>query len=490
MEVRASERDEKQTSLDTSAAADKLYAQPTSAQLRHVATMRRPPCWSVRADGATRAKPGHSINSENDGSIMAIKERITSMLEMRRLRRRQVQLPLLAFGVASVALGCVIFVLGIGHSDALPFDYRWAFSAIFTGGFVFSIAAMPGDELFVRLLLACEVVAGGVIIGLQVGPLLAEVELLRSGSWSTTPIYRRLLALQLVHVIVRAFYLAVATLLACLVPCGVLLASHCQLLSAHRLTVVVFRLVCLMYGVFSVQYASYVIVESLREHVKHDLLGVPFDSELIGVYAFHAILCAALSCAGLRDDRLRSRVHGFLAMRAHGVTAAAGIAEMLDGVKASHVLQHAATSFRAVSLAELTLDHLRPAPVTEAGSLSASRRLLRSSVALLRRSRRPKDSVALADGGELAAAAAALAAELPPDPVRIAAACASPEHGVGTEHAHGARGEGAHTAPPADNVARLAKLGQVDAFVSHSWCAHARARSNARSNANGARTTL
>ena len=399
-----------------------------------------------------------STDGSTDGSTDAIRERISAMIEARRLRRWRVQRPLLTLSFALVLLGLLAVALGLTYPRAMPWNFRWGYVLMFLAGWVLALTAMSGDVAFMRATICLHVlIAAGACVRLM--PIAANAaSALHAALSSAEPIGHRRLASLVADTLMLTTNAAVVMLLAGVVPAAILLASCRGMLSPVRLMHVAFKELCIFDGVVSPTYVLFVLAELLRERP---------DREVAAAFGTLALMTAALSAVGLRDARLRSRVHGFLAMRGHGVSAAAGIAEMLDGVKASCVLRHAASTFRAVSLHEFTREHLRepaPTPAPDARHVRGVTRGPRTPITdrrapSARASVEPLDARARArstldsdmdDGGGALRDAVDVA---PPISRRMHDAHAPVE------------------APPAREVSRPVKLGRVDAFISHSWFA-------------------
>ena len=377
-----------------------------------------------------------------DASSQAISERIGALIAIHRRRRRHVQLPLVALAASLVLVGFALFALHLARPGLLPFNFRWAYALLIVGGWLIGLGAMPGDEAYMRALLLSEVVIGTVVSVRQLPLTMRAMRLLYAALVHAEQVAPKELVRMCVSAITWCLSTGVVMLCTIAIPCYLLLASHARILSAFRLNGLAFEQLCVMLSMLGAQYVLFALIETLRD---------PIEPELIAVFCSLALLAIGLAFVGLRDDRLRSRVHGFLALRGHDVTDAAGIAEMLNGVKASQVLESAASSFRAVTLDELTLDHLRSAPRRRSSVRLSSRRVLHAVVWPFGRLRR--------------------------SPVAASADSAQHELELEADTASvSTRGSDVAGRRPATEISRPARLGSVDVFVSHSWCARARVR--------------
>lgn len=346
-----------------------------------------------------------------------IRNRISAVLAMRRLRRRRVQVPLLVTSVTLFASGCIIYATG--RASAGAFSYRWAYSPIFASMGVAAVAAMPGDVLFLRALCAGYGLMVSLFCVLQAGPAIAYLRLAVADSRGppenlvTSYLYA-----------VNTFVLAPGNALGMF---ALLVGSCTGVISALRLSTLLVRVLSLAFVLLAANYG--IALTAFRPFEPRTHAFFPEERaayiELLCAYLWLCLQCLSMGLFGLLRCDLRARVHGFLAMRGVGVDAAAGIAELLDGVKASDVLEQARQSFRAVPLDELSsevfVQHLAPQ---------------HKNASLLRRA---------PDGG--AGVQAALAQD-------------APVHAMPSSDT---------SATEVGDASYAAELGQVDAFVSHSW---------------------
>jgi len=318
-----------------------------------------------------------------------------------------------------------------------------------------AVAAMPGDVRLLRALLVgvgavvvavCAVQAGGAIV-------LAQRVADDAQNGRTIAVHYTAAIGTCVAVLVVGPWLALTSLW--------LLAGSCTgVVSPLRLPTLVLRLLSVTYVLLGSSYG--LILSSIPPFDATGDVNLPDGRaarvELFGIYVWICMQCLSMGLVGLLKRDLRARVHGFLANRGVGVDAAAGIAELLNGVKAADVLRQAKLSFRAISLDDLTYEHLA---VQHVPKQRAKRRSL-IGAAFIRAARIAPDvdapdelvSASSSDGVERACSYSA------DSNVRVARA----------SHEH-ARASTLPTqrAAPAVEIAGAARLGHVDAFVSHSW---------------------
>lgn len=297
-----------------------------------------------------------------DGATGMIKERIAVMIAMRRARRRRVQIPLFCTAALLFAIGiAAAFIAGFANTFRL--DAMWGFSPLFAGAAVIAIAAMPGDANLLRSLL-CAVAILSLIVTINgapfdVGELKSALESRRGSTRPLAPAD----SVQLVFAAVGALMISVliAPLLA-LRSLYLLVGSFWGVFSALRLPILVVRTLSAMFASAGVAYALIMVATILSTRMPDErapyfvMNGLAARTERAWAYGWLCMQCLAMGLTGLLKHDLCSRVHGFLAIRGVGMDAAAGIAEMLNGVKASHVLEQAASSFRVVSLDGLSAD--------------------------------------------------------------------------------------------------------------------------------------
>lgn len=300
----------------------------------------------------------HAVNEP----ARMIKERIAVMLAMRRARRRRVQIPLFVAAALLFATGITIAFIS-SFSSAIKLDESWGFAPIFAGAASIALAAMPGDVLLLRSLL-CAVAIVSLTVMLLEAPM--DVAMLRHISGPMCGYIQQWTAEKQVKLVAQGVGATLTSLVAApLSALGALCLLVCSFtykLSSLRLPVLVVRLVSSISAVMGIAFGFLTLAMALstRAFDECDAHFMPagFASRIESACAFGwmSAQCLTIGLIGLFKRDLCARVHGYLSMRGVGVDAAAGIAELLDGVKASHILEQAASSFRAIPFDQLTAE--------------------------------------------------------------------------------------------------------------------------------------
>jgi hypothetical protein len=264
--------------------------------------------------------------------LEALQARIDALLALRRRRWRLVQLPLLcaaAVGVAAaVALACATSRLlgSLGETLALI--------PLLCAGFLMLLAILPNETKIIRAFVLLAIAAGAYAFAVaahRIGRFAAAGALARPGTVEHARVVTALAGL-LVHglAILSLLYAAVRERA----------SSPAVLESAWR------------------SYSAFACGLALAAAGAAALAAQAADQARLGVEAAVMVTALALALLGLLPG-LKLRVHCYLMGRGAGrQPAAAGIAEILDGVRASEVLENAAATFTAVRLDKLTFAHL------------------------------------------------------------------------------------------------------------------------------------
>ncbi|KAG8465492.1 hypothetical protein KFE25_002799 [Diacronema lutheri] len=433
---------------------------------------RRPP-----AQAAPAARPGaagsaqvaaalraharrlHLSDAQHE-SARSVHARIAALLAMRRRRWRRVQLPIISGG-ALLVMASIVWV-GTAYATALV-PPRWATLLVLPGVTMLSLALQPHD---VRGTRACA--------GLYAVMLLAVAlnEMLR--------------ALQLRHWrVARACFEASAAGRESACARGAIsaftIAGGCAF-AGVMLHVLVRGSLARLWHTAAVAFGFFSAAM---------LADAAIDTEVHAYHVASGVLLAALAVLTAAWPALRPRLSHSVFKRLDGISAAAGIAELLNGVKATDVLQAAANSFRAVRMDEFLFEHILPAspapaaPPKGGGPCSTCPRVPTARA----RARVVPIDVEL---GNAALGDEAVAEPRDGDTERSGArsnwsasgVCARARSPMGTPrrlraatvHSCGSGSGSADDVPPcvefgagAFIASQRAALGGVDAFVSHSW---------------------
>lgn len=396
---------------------------------------------------------------ESDEATRLIKERIASMIAMRRLRRRRVQIPLFVASGTLVAIGVTILTIA-GFAEWTGLDATWGYAPVFAGAASIALAAMPGDVILLRSLLCAVGLVALLIVVVEVPSDLAMMRLVTGstclGLQGISMGKRTKLVSQIVGAVLSSFLAAPFCLLGALY---LLAGSFAGAFTSLRLPILVIRLLSATFTIVGIAFGFVVLALGLSmlapDNCEAYFIPEGFVARIqrAGASSWLCFQCVAIGLAGLLRPDLCSRVHAYFAMRGVGVDAAAGIAELLNGVKASHILAQAASSFRAVSLDELSTDCFARPP----SRLSSSRPSFPSSVG----ESVPSVSQEHTDVELGATARASRAASKGSVALQEAAALTF------TRDSNAVAGVPRQSHCLA-NV-RPVSLGQADAFVSHSW---------------------
>lgn len=374
----------------------------------------------------------NTVDAQEDEDVMpteVIKARLANFVAVRASRRRHVQLPLFALAGLLLIAGMCIFLAG-GAGVALPFSFHWAEVALNASGMVIVLSAMPGDVRLLRSILVAFIAMIGFAAFGEVRPLLIATQGLVGALNGEAPGARERATLWLLMLS------PCAKLIACVgsvLGAALLLAGSCiGRVSPLHMTTLCLYLLCVFYLAIAVANAFAAARAAIDPTVGRGPYSQTSRAELISVHVVLVVQGIIFGLTGLFSKRLRSRVHAFLAGRGVGVSAAAGIGELLNGVKAADVLRDASASFRAVSLDDLTYEVLVPAQRVDAPMLRVGQRNLTT--------------------GRVSGSSSHTALE------RLSNSTHADRIGVEPT-----------PASSSGTIARHAELGQVDAFVSHSW---------------------
>lgn len=392
--------------------------------------------------------------------IDRIRSRLATLAVARAERRRRVQLPLFAFASLAITFGACVFSADVTSPLSLPFSFHWGAAIGLAGGMALDLSAFPGDVLLIRGALGMFGFVNLASLFYYVPQLMAlprDFAIARgesAGAREIATLWLNALTVGLALAINVAGIAVAAALIA---------GSVIGRISPLRLNTLNLQVFCVWCVVSSLCYATAAAraaIDPARERRPESWTP---RSELISVLVVLSIECASMGLSGLLNRRLQSHVHAFLAGRGVGVSAAAGLAELMNGVKADDVLRDARASFRAVSIDDLTYEMLVP---TQRDEQPMPRQWL--STVGLRQSmaaRRTPDVHVVEEASTHVSRTEAFETEAshgePPDrTVQLAPArLANPPFAPRT----------ASPTVPRHVIARPVELGQCDAFVSHSW---------------------
>lgn len=279
-----------------------------------------------------------------------IRERIAAVRREGHRRRLRVQLPALCVGCVC-AVGAVVIVVT---------QARWwlyGFTSLHMAPFFVLLSLMPTDITALRAYLAF---AGAVILFalwwlcvnvLQPSRARLLAAEMRSGSGG-----RALGACSL-------FVIAAATMLALARVAMLLADTFVSRRSAAVALVRAWRFVSIVQIVFGIVYSLVFLAIALDHEANASFFRRMTLRHIFIADGMVALCTLTLGLLGLWPP-LRSKVHDLLSRTGEGVSAAAGIAELLGGGSADELLAHSRTRFRAVRADRLRLEHMALAPHT------------------------------------------------------------------------------------------------------------------------------
>jgi hypothetical protein len=292
-------------------------------------------------------------------SLEALQSRIDALLQLRKRRWRLVQLPLLCLALACAALA-VVFPLAIATpaGEDVVRD-GWLLIPPLLAGFVMLLALLPADGAMLRVFVLAFAGIGVYVMTLVARDVAHAVadgarggrDGGRRGAEAATTATARVVLGSVGLGVCGCALLALARALGCRrdASASARLEAAWRAYSAFALGVALAEA-----GALVAAAPDAAVATGLAPAVVH-LVGHVATCLLAGLVAL---------CLGGWPG-VRARVHRFLMGRRGGGDGglrrgAAGIAETLDGVRASEVLRNAEASFLAVRMDRLTYLHLCP----------------------------------------------------------------------------------------------------------------------------------
>ena len=293
------------------------------------------------ADGADGARGCSAASGQgSDDGPARILDRVSALRAEGLWRRRVVQLPPLFGGVVLAVCGATL----AAHNQQGDSPYRTmgGLICLHVGLWCAILSLRPQDRRAVRAM--CGVGALFCMAGFAVGlhqalVAAARARAARDGTETALLLY----AIAFVFVVVGCALAGAVWLLALVADVALGASPPISLQRLwHGCGVLELLLACA-----HAQRAATALLFPTR---------AVFEREEASVIVPLALLALGLGCSAFWPP-LRTRVHEHLARIGEGVSAAAGIAELLGGLPPGKVLAHAKATFRAMPASALTLEH-------------------------------------------------------------------------------------------------------------------------------------